>query len=143
MTTKVNYASDVTDTDNSTFVRNVLKANALFSGLSGLLFVFASTEMATFLGLALPAAITVVGILLLIFAADLLFLATRNEIDPKFVLAVIVADALWVVGSVILLLTGWVPLTVGGKWAVGIVAAIVAIFAELEYVGWKRMNSNS
>jgi hypothetical protein len=143
MTTKVDYASSATETDNSTFIRKVLKANALFSGLSGLLFVFASTEIAAFLGLALPAAITVVGILLLIFAADLLFLATRNEIDPKFVLTVIVADAFWVVGSVILLLTGWVPLTVGGKWAVVIVAAIVALFAELEYVGWTRMSSNS
>jgi hypothetical protein len=38
----------------------------------------------------------------------------------------------------VILFTGWVPLTTEGKWAVGLVAVIVAIFAELQFLGSRR-----
>ena len=74
MTTETTYAAPVVAGDNTSFIRNVLKANALFSTLSGALFILASTQVAAFLGVGAPAAITVLGVLLLIFAADLFFL---------------------------------------------------------------------
>ena len=140
MTTETAYTTSMVTADDTAFIRNVLKANALFSALSGLLCVLASTQVAAFLGIGEPTVITVLGVLLLIFAADLSFLATRRHISPKFVRAVMVADILWVVGSAVLLLTGWVPFSVGGKWIVGLAAVVVAVFAELEYIGLKRMD---
>jgi hypothetical protein len=38
-----------------------------------------------------------------------------------------------------LLLTNWVPFTVEGKWAVGIIAAIVDVFATLQFIEWRKM----
>ena len=55
------------------------------------------------------------------------------------VFTIIDGDLLWVAGSILLLLGGWLPMSMGGMWAVGIVADIVAIFAILQYVGWRRM----
>ena len=108
-----------------------MKANAGFSALSGVAFLVGAKPIAAFLDITAPAVLTVAGILLLIFAGDLFFLATRKTVNPKYVWAVIAADVLWVMGSIILLVTDLVPFTVAGKWAVGIVAAIVAVFAEI------------
>ncbi|MFC1975261.1 hypothetical protein ACFLXQ_02555 [Chloroflexota bacterium] len=142
MTTQVTLQTNVKQTNSSTFVRNVLKANAVFSSLSGGAFLVAAKPMAAFLGLSIPAILIITGILLLIFAADVFYLATRKTVNPKGVVAVIVADALWVIGSVILLVTGLVPLTVEGKWAVGIVAVMVAVLADLQYYGLRQMKAD-
>lgn len=142
MTTHVTYQPQETYTGNTTFIRNVLKANALFSGLSGIAFLVGAKPITLFLGLTNPLILTVTGVLLLLFAGDLFFLATRKNVAPKFVVAVIVADALWVAGSIALLATNLVPLTIGGKWAVGIVAAIVALFADCQYFGLRKMKGS-
>jgi len=140
--TEVPIQTDVEQKDRSTFVRNVLKANAVFSSLSGIAFLVAAKPIAAFLGLSMPAILTITGIILLIFAADVFYLATRKTVNPKGVVAVIAADALWVIGSVILLLTNLVPLTTEGKWAVALVAIAVATFADLQYYGLRKMKAD-
>ena len=50
-----------------------------------------------------------------------------------------VLDVLWVLGSVALIFSNQIPLTVAGKWAVALVADVVALFAVLQYVGVRRM----
>jgi hypothetical protein len=61
-------------------------------------------------------------------------LRTLNSVNhqKRRVLYAII-DSAWVVGSVILLLSSWIPFTTEGKWAVGVVAVIVAMFASLEF----------
>ncbi len=142
MATQVTYQTQAVESNNSTFLRNALKGNGTFSLVSGLAFITGATPIAAFLGLTTPTILIVTGILLLAFAVDLFFLATRQQMNPMWVMAVIGADVLWVLGSIALLLTNIVPLTTGGQWAVGIVAGIVAIFAELQFIGLQKMNSN-
>jgi hypothetical protein len=61
-----------------------------------------------------------------------------NEINTNLVWAVIIADVAWVAGSVVLLLSGWVPLTTAGKWLVALLADAVGILAVIQYIGLRR-----
>ena len=124
---------------NSSPIRSILYTNAIFSGVSGLLFLTASQPIARFLGMNMPLAILILGIGLVGYAALLYLNASRPEISRSFVLFAVIADSIWVLLSVILLLTNWVPFTVPGKWAVGIVAAIVDIFVTLQLFEWRKM----
>ena len=65
--------------------------------------------------------------------------ASRAEISRSFVLFAILGDASWVLLSILWLITGWVPLSVEGKWAVGVVAVIVDVFATLQFFEWRKM----
>jgi len=65
---------------------------------------------------------------------------SRNSRASRLALAFVAMDGLWVVGSAILLAGGWVPLTAAGRWAILIVAAIVALFAVLQYYGLRRIS---
>ena len=124
---------------NSSSIRSILYGNALFSGVSGLLFILASQPIARFLGINMPLAILILGIGLVGYAALLYINASRPEISRSFVLFAVVADSVWVLLSIILLLTNGLPFTVPGKWAVGIVAAIVDVFAMLQFLEWRKM----
>ena len=126
---------------SSSMIRSMLYGNAVFSGISGLLFIFASQPIARFLGVDMPLAILLLGIGLVGYAALIYVNASRPEISRSFVLFAVVADSIWVLLSILLLLTNWVPFTVPGKWAVGIVAAIVDVFAMLQFFEWRKMQS--
>lgn len=124
---------------SSSAIRSILYGNAVFSGISGLLFIFASQPIARFLGVDTPLAFLLLGIGLVGYAALLYINASRTEISRSFVLFAVVADSVWVLLSIILLLTDWVPFSMAGKWAVGIVAVIVDVFATLQFFEWRKM----
>ncbi|MBT3338086.1 MAG: hypothetical protein HN855_10160 [Anaerolineae bacterium] len=125
---------------SNTSIRPILYANAIFSGISGLIFTFSSKTIAAFLGIASSSGIVLVlGIVLMVFADVIYIFAKREEISKGFVLFAIIADSLWVFASILLLLTSWVPFTAEGKWAVGIIAIIVDIFAALQFFKWQKM----
>src|SRR5215208_2177923 len=124
---------------NSTLIRSILYGNATFSGVSGLFFIFASRPIARFIGIDMPLVILVIGIGLVGYAALIYINAARPEISRGFVLFAVVCDSLWVLLSIILLLTNLVQFSVQGKWAVGSVAAIVDVFATLQFFEWRKM----
>jgi len=140
--------SDQTILAQPSLLKRVLLANALFSASSGLIFTFASSQIAEFLGifeaniLGMNGGIVMllIGVGLLIFSGDLIWLATRPTYKREFVWSVIGADVLWVFGSWALLLSQALPLTVEGSWVILIVADIVLVFALLQGWGWRKYN---
>jgi hypothetical protein len=128
------------NTNDQTTLRRILIGNAIFSGVSGLLFLVASISIARFLGIenASPV-ILIIGVGLAGYAFLIYRNASRGEISKSFVLTAVIADSTWVLLSLVLLLASWVPFTVEGKWAVGIIAAIVDIFATLQFLEWRKM----
>ncbi len=124
---------------NQTVIRRILYGNALFSGVSGLLFIFASSPIAEFIGLDSSLAILIIGIGLAGYAALIYANASRAEISSSFVLFAVIGDSTWVLLSIVLLLTGWVTFSAEGKWAVGIIAAMVDVFATLQLIEWRKM----
>ena len=142
MTAQTTIQSQAVSKDNSTFLRNSLRGNAAFSILTGLASIFASRPIAEYMGINPPTILIALGVGLISFAAFVLYTATQSPIDKRSVIAIIVGDVLWVLGSVALLLTNIVPFTTAGKWEVGIIAGIVALFADLQLFGlWKMSRS--
>ncbi len=124
---------------NQTLIRRILYGNAIFSGVSGIVFVLASNPIAKFIGLDASLPILLIGIGLIAYAALIYSNASRAEISRSFVLIAIIGDSIWVLLSIVFLLTGWVSFSVEGKWAVGIIAVMVDIFATLQFLEWRKM----
>lgn len=119
-------------------LRRTLQGNGLFCGISGIVFIVGAGPITTFLGLSSPSILVVIGIGLLLYAASLFMAAARQTITRQTGFLYAIMDTVWVLGSIVLLLTNWVPFTAEGKWSIGLVALIVAVFAELQYYGaWR------
>lgn len=139
--TQVGLAS--TNTDREQRLRTILYANVAFTAISALVLLLASRVVAQFLGLASGNFLLALGVGLAIFAADVAWVATRDNLNRSYVTTIAIADAFWVVGSIVLLVGGFVEFTTAGKWAVAIIADIVGIFGVLEFYGllkWKQQS---
>ena len=127
-------------TNTSTFLRRVLMLDAVATAGTGLMLTFGASLTKDLLGLP-PSLMQYAGVSLLPFAALVGFLATRETISRPAVWAVIAYNALWSIDSIVLLATGAVAPTALGYAFVIAQAAVVALFAELEYVGLRRMSA--
>ncbi len=121
---------------DASLLRLALRGNATFSTLSGVTFLAASGVIAAFLGDVPAAEVMSVGGSLLLFAVALVWLASRPEIPPALVTAVIVADLAWVVATVFVVFAG--VFTREGAIAAVMVANVVLAFAVLQWVGLRR-----
>lgn len=126
----------------SLFLRRALQADTLLSGLSGLIALIDASLVANLLGFSSAVAtrnVMLLGIGMLAWAALAFWLSTRPQLNRGLVFTIIEGNLLWVVGSVLLLLSGWLPFSTSGKWTVAIVADLVGLLAILQYVGWRRL----
>ncbi|MEP7136074.1 MAG: hypothetical protein ABI904_14180 [Chloroflexota bacterium] len=82
------------NTNNQATLRRVLFGNAIFSGVSGLLFTFASAPIASFLGINTSIVILLIGIGLAGYAFLIYQNASRNEISKAFVLTAVISDSI-------------------------------------------------
>ncbi|MGA4638028.1 hypothetical protein ACPA5B_29555 [Pseudomonas solani] len=127
----------MTTVQPSPLLRRVLQLDALLSGAAGLLMTLGAGPLSSLL--ALPAALlTGAGLLMLPWCAVLLWLARRETLDRRAVWAVIAVNAVWVVDSLLLLVSGWVQPTLLGQAFVIAQALAVVLFAELQFFGLKR-----
>lgn len=149
MTTQaqINFSSQTTGSKDQ-LLRNTLRANGVFSAVSGLVFIFASAPLADFLGikdanilgfLNGSSFLIIMGVGLLLYAGGLLWNATRPQMNKMLAWEAVFMDSVWVIGSAIILLAEALPLTTEGSWTVLIIADVVASFAVLQYVGIRRM----
>lgn len=121
----------------STFLRRVLLADAATCAAAGLLMMLGAGLLEQFF--RLPSGLSrYAGASLLPFAALLAYLATRENLSPRTLWAVIIVNALWTVDSVLVLLAGWVEPNVLGSAFVVFQAVGVAAFAALEYLGLRK-----
>jgi hypothetical protein len=121
----------------SRFLRSALLADAAASAASGLLMFAGASVLDRTLGL--PAALLFyAGLVLLPYAALVGYMGTRAALPRWAVWVVIIGNAAWAAESVLLLLSGWVQPTGLGYAFVLAQAAVVALFAELQYVGLGR-----
>ena len=139
METQMVNQVELKEQENGRFLRRVLKGNALFSGLSAIVFLSAAGPLSQFTGIEPAAVFVVLGLGFIPFAAFTFFTARQPEINSHFARTIMVLDALWVMGSLVILFSGWPPLTTAGKWFVGLTAEAVAILALLEYIGIRRL----
>ena len=120
----------------STFLRRVLFVDAATCLATGALLAFGAAQLAGPLGL--PAALlTYAGLSLFPCAALMLWIATRESIWRLGTWVVVLGNVGWVAGSIALL----IELTPTGFGQVFVIAqgVVVALLADLEYAGLKRL----
>ena len=128
-----------TQTAPSNFPVRVLRSNSLVSGISGLAMLLAAGPLATLFGLSTTSAFTLVGLVAFGFALWLVWRIRHRPLPRRTVLVVALLDSLWVVISVVGLLTNEFQVTTEGKWLILFASDIVGVFAVLEFYGWWRM----
>jgi hypothetical protein len=122
----------------SLFLRRVLIVDAATSAACGLLLLIDTQLFADLFGL--PAALLrETGIIFLPFAALVAVLATRETISLTGVWIVIAGNIAFVLASISLLMGAFVSPTLLGKAFVIAQAVIVAIIAEAEYLGLRKV----
>jgi hypothetical protein len=126
-----------TQTDRTAFLRWSLKFDAVASGLCGAVLVLAAEPASAFIGLPAPGVLLTVGALLLVYAAGLLWNATRAAVSGGEAFLAVLLNVAWVAGSIVLIAAG--SLTSLGNLAVAAVAAAVLVFAVLQAVGLRKM----
>jgi hypothetical protein len=119
------------------FLRYALLADAVASGATGLLMIAGAGLLEDLLGLP-TALMREAGLALIPFVALVAYVGTRETISRPAVQTVIALNALWVVGSLALLVTDYVAPTALGYAFVIAQAAAVAVLAALQYVGLRR-----
>ncbi len=121
----------------SLFLRRVLQLDALATGMTGLLLLGGTGLLHGLLNLPVPL-MTYAGIFCVGWAATLGFASLRERLARGFVWTIIVANVAWVIGSVALLLSGYVSPTWLGYAFVIAQAIAVDVFAALQYFGLRR-----
>ena len=104
-------------------LQKALRTNALFSGLSGSIAILFHRRIAQWFGTDNISVFWIIGIALLYFTATITY-----EIFKQIPLAVwwiIIQDALWVLGSIVLLIWDPFELSKIGNYLIAIVATIV------------------
>jgi hypothetical protein len=123
----------------SQILRRAFVGNAIFSLLSGAIFLLAGDAIASAVGLPSGLALRIVGAGLLPFGAYLLWLSRREKLSGKDGRIVSLLDLHWCLGTAILLL-GWPELMNATGHGVAIaIATVVAAFAAWQWAGANRI----
>ena len=119
------------------FLRRAMLADAAISGATALLMIAGAGLAARLLSLPEPL-LRYAGLILVPYVAFVVFAGTRETISTPAVWTIIVSNVLWAAASILVLVTGWVSPNALGYAFVIAQAAIVALFAEVQYAGIRR-----
>jgi hypothetical protein len=121
-------------------IRFALIADAVASGTTGLLLAAGGSFLAGLTGLPEAAAMPL-GVFLVAFAALVAWVGLKQQTPRGAVLLIVMANAAWVVGSIIVLLAGAWSLTLIGVAFVIAQALAVAALATLQWMGLGRVRA--
>jgi hypothetical protein len=111
------------------FLRAALLIDAVASGLTAALLVAGADALRDWLGLPV-ALMREAGVVLVLYAAFVVFVATRAQIAAGAVWTVIACNALWTLASFAILKAGLVaPTTLGTVFVIGQALAVLALGA--------------
>jgi len=118
-------------------LRFALTLDGVATGANGVLYLAGAPLLDGWLGLPTEM-LMAVGAFLIAYAALVLRLATRPAMPRVAVVAVIAANVLWAVDSLIALALDWFTPTTVGQVLIAVQAVLVAGLAALQYVGLKQ-----
>jgi len=124
--------------DASTFLRRVLALDAVTSGVMGLMLILAAGTLGPLLNLPVPL-LRGVGLSFIPFVALVAYAATRTPASRSLAFTVAVLNAIWVVASLWLLMSGLIGPNILGTAFVAGQAVFVGALAELQVIGARRL----
>ncbi|UGV27455.1 hypothetical protein E0H22_18265 [Rhodopseudomonas boonkerdii] len=124
----------------SLLLRRAIQIDAVVSGAMALLLTFAAGMLAPLL--QLPEALLLEsGLFLIAYVALIGWLGLRATMPRLLVLAVIIGNAAWTLGSIGLLFSGAVSPNLLGQLFIAAQAIAVGVFAELQFVGLRKSST--
>ncbi|MDP6623741.1 MAG: hypothetical protein QF754_15915 [Alphaproteobacteria bacterium] len=127
------------DAPQSQLIRRAFKLNAVLSLLTGLVLVALPGFLGRWIGFEMPLLYIAIGIVVLVFAADVWWVATRPSVRSDWGRIIFALDVAWVIASVVVLAAFASVFTAIGVALIGGTATVVAGFALAEFVGLKRL----
>ncbi len=115
-----------------------LKLNTLFSGLSALLMIVTGNWVAEQFSLDSAILIYIVSGCLTVFALLLGNIVRTKNIRTAEIVTIIIADIIWVIASIILIVLFYTKITPIALILVSLVAVIVFVFAVMQIQGFKQ-----
>jgi hypothetical protein len=122
------------------FLRNALVLDAVASALVGLPMAAVAHPLGAALGLP-PPLLFWAGVLCLPYAALLAMMSRETTVSIAAIRTVVIGNALWVLGCLALAFAGWVLPTALGVAFLLAQAVFVGLFAELQWMGWRRASA--
>jgi len=104
-----------------------LLINALFSGMSGIILVARYKHIANLFDISNTSVFWIIGVALIFFSVTIIYEIRRQ--NPLGVLAIIIQDYLWVLGSIILLIAQPFEVSIIGNSIIAMVALVVLFMA--------------
>ncbi|SEG91111.1 hypothetical protein SAMN04489712_12839 [Thermomonospora echinospora] len=124
-------------TDGRRLLRAALRIDAVITGVNGLAYLALAGPLESLLGLPTGPG-RAIGALLLVYAVAVWAVSMPDRIGRGAAMAVVEANLLWTVLSIVAVATGRPELNVaGGVWAV-LQALVVAGFAALQYTALRQ-----
>jgi len=124
----------------SSLLRRALVADAIFSGTSAVVLTLGVGALASLLSLP-DALLRETGLFLILYAALVGWLGTRQTLPKALVWLVVAGNAAWTLASIALLFSGLITPNLLGDIFVAAQAIATGVFAELQYVGLRRSGS--
>lgn len=118
-------------------LRWALELDGITIALNGLVYLLAAGWVGDKLGLP-TGLLYAAGAFLIVMGPIVFAVSMRREAPVLWVGAIIVLNAVWAIDSVIVVAAGWFDLTTAGTVWILLQAAVVVVFAELEWMGLKR-----
>ena len=118
-----------------TSLKHALLFNAACSTLLGATLLLAPDGLASLMGEFSPLILMALGAALLIFAADVAFVATRQSISPGLAKMITVADLAWVAATPVVMMLAASWLSFWGHLVLLDVALLVGICALFQWRG--------
>ncbi|UUZ71547.1 hypothetical protein LP415_21825 [Polaromonas sp. P1(28)-8] len=129
--------SSISFMSSPNFLRNVLRADALSCVACGVLQVVFTGQMAQLLGLP-EALLAYTGEFLLVYAAVVAFVSTRDPLPRPLIWVLMAGNLGWAIACALLLVSGRVAPSMLGTAYVVAQALTVAVLAELQFFGLRR-----
>jgi hypothetical protein len=124
----------------SPFLRQALLADAVTTALCGSLMLLGANPLSGMLGLP-EALLRVGGAALVPFAVLVAYLSLRPNLSRLAVWGIVLVNVLWAADSILLLLSGGVTPNAAGYVFVLAQAAVVLLYAELQFIGLRRSSA--
>ena len=124
------------------FLRQVLFVDAAVSGAAGILMAAGAPFLSPLLGLP-ENLLFWAGLALFPFVALLIAVARRGKASRLILIDIVAINALWVAASFGLLISGAVQPTMLGYAFVIAQALTVALLAELQFIGLRRVKATA
>lgn len=128
--------------NHTNYLRRVVQYDAGAITLLGVGLILAARPVAELMGVGQPRLYLICGFLALLYDGGRFLLSfAGEEVDLRLVRISMIANALWVVASIPLLLGELIPFSAAGWWVMAALADWAAVFALLQWIGLRRLGS--